>query len=136
MFTWFKKKHKKEPEALENTCGTEATCIDDFEDSEEDSRNIKVLEYFNQQKAEGKVLEVMIQMKSYKDVNIVVIVGNDDVALSRIKFESDFYVKRYLDIKAVNRKNDKILLLTNNDETYNISVVGKEYFDEHYKVKD
>lgn len=106
-------------------------------DTEEDKqpKNTQVLEYFNNLKTANKALEIIVRFRSSKDIDIIVVVENTKVVISKIMIESDFYTKPKLQTMCVNRQRGKILLLTKDDTTYEIDVMGKEEFDKQYKIK-
>lgn len=108
----------------------------EIEDTEEKVKNTQLIEYFNNLKNNKKVTEVLIRFRSSMDIDVVLAVPDEKIAISKIMIESDFYLKSDLQADIVNRHREKILLLTKDKHTYEISVIGLSEFNKHYKIKE
>lgn len=89
-------------------------------------KDTQLLEFFNNLKSEGKISNVLIRMRSSKDIDIVCVVDIEKIGITKIMIESCLYTQRGLNICKIIRRRDKILALTNEYVTYEISVVGKD----------
>ena len=138
---FFKKKHdvKSNSDLEIEVSSSDENCLDlyDYDDDIEDKpeKNIQIIEYLNSLKEQHKVLNVLMAMKSSRDVNIVLVVKEENLQMFKIQLESDFYLKRDLNIVNVNRVNNKLMALTKDECTFKITIISKQEFEEHYSKK-
>lgn len=138
---WKKKQDTKaetpEAEKLDLDTFTHIDSVEDLVDEDEytPEKDIQLLEYMISLKKEGKIQEVIVRMRSRKDVDIVAVVPDDKVKITKIFMESDFYIKKdKLKVDIVNRHRDRILVLTVDKITYEIAVIGQLEFEQMYTV--
>lgn len=95
--------------------------------------NIQILNFLNELKSDGELTDVLVRLRSFKDVDIICITEDSKLDITKIKIESSLYTKPYLNIDLINRNRGKILALTKDKVTYEISVISKSEFDKQNK---
>ena len=102
---------------------------------EDKVKNTQILKYLTSLKDTGEASEVVIRLRSAKDIDVVIAVPDEKLKIFKIMLESGFYTKPQLAVDIVNRRREKILLLTKDRVAYEIEVIGKTEFDSHYNLK-
>ncbi len=91
-----------------------------------------IFNFLDELTANGYIKDTLIQLKSNKDVDITISTDEDKIIMIRAMIEANLYTRRELNVKSVKQHGEDIMMLTNNEETFKIVLVGK---DELSKLK-
>ena len=87
---------------------------------------LEVLKYFCNLKTSGVADDILVRLRSQKDVDIRCIVSADKVDITKINIEAYLYSNASLNLQRITRKRGKILALSNCGDTYEIEITSKE----------
>lgn len=90
------------------------------------TKDTQLLKYLNDLETKKIVEQVLVNIKSSKDVDVIVKVQKGMLTSSMVKIESDMYCKPTLDVEGVFRNLNTLRVLTKQSHTYYITILESE----------
>lgn len=88
--------------------------------------NFPLFNLLNELTQQGHIKNTLIQIKSKRDLDIVVSTDEGYQEFTRGVIEANLYTKKEFAVKGMKQRGKSILYLTNNGETIKIDVISQE----------
>lgn len=91
---------------------------------------LKYLEYMNEAMANDYIKNIVVKLRSKKDMDIIVEIDDINKTLPiTVMIEANMYTRPTLNVKKVARGKNTVSVLTNSDETIKIFVLDTDEFN-------